>query len=46
MKDEDKKKLDEILLWIINNNQHTEAMDKIANAAYPYTAKYRDRYEN
>jgi hypothetical protein len=32
--------LDEILIWVIQHKQDTDAMNKINVATYPYTAKF------
>jgi hypothetical protein len=33
-----------ILLWIMDNTNNEEAMNKISFAAFPYTTKYKTRF--
>lgn len=44
--DKDKPKLTykEVYLWIIDNSENAELMDKINFATYPFTSKYRNKY--
>lgn len=35
----------DILLWIMENTDDREAMDKISYATFPYTTKYASMYE-
>lgn len=36
--------LEEILIWIIENNKDKDAMDKISTTTFPYTSKYASIY--
>lgn len=36
--------LDDILWWILQHTDDTNAMDKISNASFPYTHKYKSRF--
>ena len=36
--------VEEVILWIMDHTDDEEAMNKIANASYPYTTKYKTRY--
>lgn len=44
--------LTEILYWIVDNQDDTEAMDRISRTTFPFTSKYmsyterKDRYGN
>lgn len=43
-KTEREAKIEEILLWIIENSSDEEAMDKISTLVFPYTTKYKKIY--
>lgn len=46
MAEEKKITLEEILIWIINNHNNRDSMDKISVTTFPYTTKYANTYQN
>jgi len=37
--------LEQILIWIIENNKDQDAMDKISTTCFPYSSKYKQMYD-
>lgn len=44
VKEKETVTLEQVLIWIIENNKNRDAMDKISITTFPYTTKYSEIY--